>query len=257
MIENEKENHKCTSIFCCGFHPQKVFKFLMILVILSGFALCALFVAYFKQEIAPKYITVVGISNISTQNKIASYSATMTFRDVDKRIALTEVRKLNDTFINKLRTFGIDEGDIKTTSENTYQEIIYKDGVRNSLGSWISSISTTFKLRDVTKTDLVPEILSDPSIESSWGPDFSTDSADVDDAALLKSAVDSAYEKAVILSTKLGQKLLEPVNIVEGYTSGMPIMFGKAGAEGMGGAGGIAPGETETTKIVTVTYRVR
>jgi uncharacterized protein YggE len=255
MPENEKNKHICSGPLCWITHPKKYFKFLMLLIFIAGLGVALSFAIPYKQEMTPKFITVVGSSTGTTKNKSASYSFTVTSRNSEKRIAVSESRDKNDVIVSKFKTLGIAEDDFKTMSENTYQEIIYKDGVRQGQGDWISSITTSIKLRDLNSEPSVSEILADPSIENSWGPDFSVSNVDINEETLLAAALDDAEAKATALAAKVGRRLITVVNVTEGYSTGN-VFYGKM-AEGMGGGAGVAPGVTETSKIVTVTYLIR
>jgi uncharacterized protein YggE len=256
MPENEIYNHKCKGPFCWISHPRKSFKLLLVLILVSTVFVGVMFAIPYKQEMSPKYITVIGTSTGTTENKVATYSFTVTTRDPEKRTAVSQSRLKAETIVSKFKQIGIEQADIKTVSENTYQEMIYKDGKREGVGDWISSISTSVKLRKLEAEPVVSEILADSSIESSWGPDFAVNDKDVDEESLLSAALDDAKSKATSLAEKVGRKIVTVVNVTEGYSSG-PIMYGKVAADGMGGGGGVAPGVTESTKTVTVTYLMR
>ena len=205
-----------------------------------------------------KYVTVTGTAIESQQNQISTFSATVTSVNSVKSIAVSEMNSKSDALLAAIKEFGIPEKDIETTYVNVYQEQRWiQDEGRSIPGDWRASTTVEIVLRDLSQSSDLYEMLSLQDTESLYGPNSRIDSEGTDETGLMALALNNARVKAASIARAGGMRLGPMVRLVEGtsYSDdvyGFPRM-GAGGGDGME----IAPGSTDVSKTVTVTFRLR
>lgn len=205
-------------------------------------------------------ITVVGTSQLQQNNEVATFNATINASNEVKETAYNEASTKMNALIEEVKKFGIEEKDIKTTYVNVYQqeEPYFEDGVQKYKPmNWRASISLEIILRDITKADSLAGVLTSNSAGDLYGPNYSTDNTKTDEATLLTKAVENAREKANALASQQNLRIKGVQSVVEGVSSTNNIVYGMERAMGGGGADpAFAPGSSQVSKSVTVTYIV-
>src|SRR5260221_2515126 len=136
-------------------------------------------------------ITVTGQAQGNVANQIATFNATVTTSNSDKKTAINDVNTKMTALINSVKNFGIAEADIKTEQVNVYQNQGMMP-VRTGNGDWTASNSITITLHDVTKASL-SDILNSSGATNVYGPNFTTNpDTTASDSDLLSKAVANA-----------------------------------------------------------------
>lgn len=230
-------------------------------------ALLALFLAtkikteikgYNRQFPAPS-ISVSGEGSVFIKPDIALISVGVTKNNVDFVVAQKDATEVINKTINFLKSKGVEEKDIKTTSYNIYPQYDYIRGEQKFRGYEVSQ-NLELKIRNL---DSVGEILS--GVASSGANMVGSLRFEVDDMKkskeeARKEAIKEAKEKAKTLSKQLGVRLKKITSYYEsdGGFSG-PIYYDAA----FGGKGGDFPapvsvptGENEIKIVVTINYEI-
>lgn len=203
-------------------------------------------------------ITVTGSSTRQQTNQLASFNATVSSKNADKLTAVTEVTKKSEKLIADLKQFGVADKDLKTQSLNIYREQTpyWEDGVQKYKdGDWNVSIAIDITLRDLIKSSELTNLLAKSETSNIYGPSFSLNEGESDKTALLKTAFDNAKAKADSLASGMNMKVGKVKSVVEGANNGSPIYTAKG--EDMGGGGGMEPGSSNVSTILTVTFELR
>lgn len=256
----EDNSSKTEGKVCCVQNKAPFFVglvgfFLVVWVLLSmadraGLGLTSIF--------SKRTITVTGSSTRQQTNQLASFNATVSSKNADKLVAVTEVTKKSEKLITDLKQFGVADKDLKTQNLNIYREQTpyWEDGVQKYKdGDWNSSISIDIILRDLVKSSELTALLAKSDTSNIYGPSFSLSEGESDKTALLKMAFDNAKAKADSLASGMGMKVGKVKSVVEGSDYGLPVYTAKG--EGMGGGGGMEPGSSNVSTILTVTFELR
>lgn len=256
----EEISSKTEGKVCCMQHKAHFFVgllglFIIAWVLLSmvdkvGLGLTSVF--------SKRTITVTGSSTHQQTNQLASFNATVSSKNADKLVAVTEVTKKSEKLIADLKQFGVADKDLKTQSLNIYREQTpyWEDGVQKYKdGDWNVSIAIDITLRNLAKSAELTNLLAKSETSNIYGPSFSLNEGESDKTALLKTAFDNAKAKADSLASGMGTKVGKVTSVVEGADYGSPIYTAKG--EGMGGGGGMEPGSSNVSTILTVTFELR
>lgn len=204
-------------------------------------------------------ITVSGMATSDEKTQIATFTAGATAVGNDAKQVREEVDAKVRTLIENLKQFGIPEGDIQTQNTSLYQEqeSYTQDGAqRMRPGQWRADNTVTIKLRDISQSQGLLDILNSGELTNVYGPTFMLDDVSAAQDKLLAEAVNDARNRAEILASATGKKVVRALSIAEGSASS-PVypMFDRA-MSGGGGAG-IMPGTEEVSASVTVVFEVR
>ena len=203
-------------------------------------------------------ITVTGSSTRQQTNELASFNATVSSKNADKLTAVTEVTKKSTKLVTDLKQFGIADKDLKTQSLNIYRDQVpyYDNGVQQYKdGDWNASISMDITLRDLTKSSVLTDLLAKSDTSNIYGPSFALSEGESDKTALLKTAFDNAKTNAGSLASGMGLKVGQVKSVVEGVDTGSVVYTAKG--TGMGGGGGMEPGSSNVSTLLTVTFELR
>src|SRR3989344_3204822 len=199
-------------------------------------------------------ITVTGQAQKDEVNEIATFSAGVFTIKSNKEEALEEVNTKVEEIISNVKQFGIPQEDIKTENLSIYQiEESYSSDRQK--GDWEVRNNISIKLRDVSKTSELTNLLTKSGATNVYGPSFSIEE-NLNKDQLLIQAIDNAKSKAQNMAQSLNSKIGKVLYITEGYNTGQIPMFE---AKGMGAGGGgvlIEPGTSTVSATVTVTFEL-
>lgn len=203
------------------------------------------------------YITVTGVSESALANQKASFTAFIESRNAEKQAAATDLSERTESLLGALREFGFTDENLETTHVNVFQEQIYDQSTgRSTPGDWIATGNIEIKLDDVSRTQELTELLVTLDVTNYYGPNFTVGTENIDQTELLIGAYENARNKAEAMAEMRGMRLGKMVSLVEGSSSGSPIMYDRM--EGLGGGGmPIEPGTSDVAKSVTVTFELR
>lgn len=248
-----------------------------ILLIIGGFLIVGFLSQWFnlnwgRLELGqPSTLSVTGQADELHANQVATFYASITVSDVDREVAVESINTQMTDLIDQLKRFGIPEEDLQTENLSVYEYTEPSNEIRPMTGvmypvpddgtgikKWQATNSVTITLRDLSlSTDLATLLTSTSGVTIS-GPNFTTDDTTDLDRALLESAMQDAREKADMLLSGTGQKVLRIVNIYEN-DYGTPYVYRDAAMSAMGSEQAVTPMEpgAETIyKSVTVVFEI-
>src|SRR3989344_2117468 len=242
--------------------------------------------SYVGRGVYPTNVITVSVTGeVLAIPDTASFSFSVVEESKTVQDAQSKASKKMNSIIEALKTMGVEEKDIKTTSYNSYPKYDYttypciqplpavqadsgeassisypcRPG-KNVLTGYEVSQSITVKVRKTEDAGKVLTKVGDLGASNISGLDFVVDDADKVQAEARDKAITDAKEKAKVLSKSLGIKLKRIVNFYEQGNG--PIYYGKAMEAGMGGdvAVSVPPqiptGENKITSNVSITYEV-
>lgn len=222
-------------------------------------------------------ISVNGKGEVLAVPDIASFSFSVVEEGKTVKDAQDKATKKINSMIDAVKTLGVLEKDIKTTSYNSYPKYDYQQTVctqqypnycppgKQVLTGYEVNQSITVKVRDTEKAGDVLTKVGELGAGNISGLDFIVDDLEKVKAEARQKAVDDAKAKAKVLSKTLGVKLDTIVNF---YESGddFPIMYrAEAMMDSKNGMGGAIPqvapslptGENKVVSNVTITYEIK
>ena len=168
----------------------------------------------------------------------------------------------NNVIMTALRSAGIEEKDIKTTSYNVSPMYDYSANGARALRGYTANQDVRVKIRDVGKAGSILTDATKAGANTVSGPDFTLDTATREAAqrTARQDAITKAQEKAHQLAHDLDVSLVRLVNFSEsGDTRSIAPSY-LTMAEKTDTGGGIAPelpsGENTITTSVTLTYEI-
>jgi len=228
----------------------------LLLILFDPFHLKNLGSLTFKQQ---NTVTVVGEATTDVANKVATFDVGVTFTDVDKEKAVSGVNESINKVTADLKSFGIPPADLKTSNISMYQNQEYytdDNGVQKTRqGEWSVTNSIQVKLKEVSKADLLTDMLFSSGATNVYGPNFAIDETDDSKQELYVKALEDSKKKAEILAIGSGKKLGKVVSITMGNVAQVnPMYFSKS--EGMGGGADLEQGTSSVNVSMTVVYEL-
>lgn len=209
----------------------------------------------------PETITVVGEAKSIQKNQIASFSAGVDSVQSDKDKAITEVNTKVEELIKAIKTFGINEQDIKTQNLSIYQqeESYYENGAqRTRKGQWRVNNTVEIKLREIDKASELTTLLTSSGATQVYGPNFTFEDTSNAEKDLFEAAMKDAVQKAEMLAKASGRKIGKVVNIVEGGNYSNSPIYGAKVMDGLGGGGApIEVGSGTVSQSLTVVFELK
>ncbi len=212
-------------------------------------------------------IVVNGKSELTIKPDMATISFSVTQENMDISKASDLVNKNIEKILENLKTNGVLEKDIKTTSYNIYPRYDYIDdktspyGGKQVLAGYSVTQSVVLKIRDLSKAGRIVSDLGGLGVTDMSGLSFTNDNYDELLRQVRDEAITDARKEAEKLAKALGVRLKKIIGYSEGGT--YPIYYGRAAAMGMGGDVSMSKeaylptGENTITSNVSVTYEIR
>jgi len=221
-----------------------------------------------KDNLSRNSITVDGKGEMMVKPDLATLSFSVTEEKMDISKATDAVNAKIGGIINNLKSNGVEEKDIKTTSYSinprydyiSAQVYPYNSGKRVLAGYEVSQ-SVTIKIRDLAKAGKIIADLGGYGVTDMSGLSFTNDKYDDLVKQVRSDAINQAKEEAKKLSKELGVKLGDIINFSDGrgysnyYDSAYPTaVMSKA----MGGEAAVIPtGENKIVSNVSITYEIK
>ncbi|MDP3763761.1 MAG: SIMPL domain-containing protein [bacterium] len=253
---------------------QKILKWVWIVLIVLAIFLAVETLGAFKnlRGINPAYnsISVSGVGEAVSIPDIATFSFTVSADAKVASSAQEQVTEKMDAILTGLKTFGIEEKDIKTTDYSLWPKYTYEPAIcspvycppgRQVSDGYTANHSILVKVRKTGDAGKVLALVGEEGATGISSISFTVDDPDkILDEARAK-AIENAKDKAKMLSKELGVRLVRVVSFYDN-TGGGPTPYY---AEGMGGdlvkttasVPTIPTGENKVTISVTVTYEIR
>ncbi len=216
-------------------------------------------------------ISVDGTGNAVAIPDIATLSFTVTETAKTVADAQAQATKKVNTTISALKSSGITEKDIQTTSYNINPHYEYQNSTCSSNGicppsksvvtGYDVSQSTDVKVHNLTKVGDLLTLIGSNAVQSVSGPSFSVENPDITQAEARSKAIDNAKMKAEVLAKALGVHIVRVVSFSETGATPYPVrydmmMVGAASTKAAPVAPEISTGEQKITSNVTITYEI-
>ena len=215
-------------------------------------------------------ISVDGTGDSVAIPNIATLSFTVT--ETAKTVAVAQdqaTKKVNAT-IAGLKSAGIAENDIKTTSYNINPHYEYQTSVctantactpsKTIVTGYDVSQSTDIKVHDLTKIGDLLTLIGSNGVQNVSGPSFSVENPDSVQAIARAKAIENAKSKADVLAKSLGVRIVRVISFSESNNTPYPVRFdmavGMATASAPKAAPEISTGEQKITSNVSITYEI-
>jgi uncharacterized protein YggE len=263
-ISNRSEHHQ--SSFWPNWHSNPLFTVLFGVLLAYGIVLMG---ANIRQTLVatnyigiaerqPATITVNGVGKSSVAPDLAVIDLSI------RKTAPTSLEAQNaasegaDTLLAALRALGIAEGDMQTTSVNTYEQ--WDNSNPPKPYAYSSEYGLTIKVRDQAKTGAVLAAAATAGATNIYGPRFELENQSQISAEARQKAVDDARLQAEQIAQSMGARLGGVVSYSEWNGGYYP--YGKGGMMDVAEAADprVAPapeivvGQTEMTVNVTINY---
>lgn len=241
--------------------------FLALFLILGATALSYAGFSLGKVEFLPaSTITVTGEAKSDQKSETAGFSVAVSATNDDKQTAINEVNGKMNEIIAKVKTFGIDEKDIKTQQISTYENqqtelMSYCPNCpeKPTQKRWQANNSIEIKLKDVSKVTALTDLLNSTGATSVSGPNFGLTDADKSADELLTQAINDARTKGEKIAKAAGRRLGKVITVSEsgGYGPIYPVALDMAKSSRESIPTPIEPGTQMVYKSVTVIFELR
>jgi len=215
-------------------------------------------------------VTVNGVGEVVAVPNIAMFS----FGAQEKAVTVSAAQKLVTDKINKaldlLKTAGIEEKDIKTTSYNISPNYQYSQlpctqfgcpPGRQTIDGYEVSQMIEVKVRDTSKAGTILGSLGGAQVTNVSGLTFTVDEIEKVQAEAQEKAIADARAKAKILAKHLGVSFGDVVNFSDGSYYPMYNDAYSSKEMAMGGDASATPelpsGENKIISNVSVTYEIK
>lgn len=166
--------------------------------------------------------------------------------------------KMN-AILEKMKSLGIDEKDLRTENYSVYPLYDWRDGIRIDRGFSVNQ-SLLVKIRDLSKTGEALAAATELGANQVGGLNFTIDDPEALEQEARLEAIAKAQEKAQAVADAAGITLGKMVGFSETSNGQQPVYRGYAldQAIGLGGGGApdIAEGSQDVVVNVSVTYEV-
>ena len=169
--------------------------------------------------------------------------------------------KMNN-ILKEIKTLGIEEKDIKTTTYNLAPRYEWTEDGKRIFKGYTLTQQINVKIRNFEKIGDVLEKTTEKGANLVGDLQFSIDEPEKVRQEARKEAIEKAKEKASQIATDSGLKLVKLVNVYEDY---YPRTYSDTLYKSLEATGGgeiaappeIQPGEQEVTVTIYLTYRIR
>ena len=239
-------------------------------ILIVGVFIILAYLAFSKQDISvdmttgerERTISVDGEAETFVAPDTASVSFSVTKKASTTDVAMNSINERMDVLVKQLKSLGVEEKDIKTTSYNVQPEYSYNDG-KQVFEGYRATQRIKVIIRDLAKTSDVLSTVNSAEVDNVSQLTFFVDNEEDVMEQLRKEAIDNAKENAKVLAKDLGVSLNEIVGYGDGSSDGgyEPMYRSNDMAYAMGAkeevADAVVPtGENKFKKQVTVTYKI-
>ena len=222
-------------------------------------------------------ITVYGTGEVQAVPDIAKVSFSITNTAETVELAQDAVTKIEADVLSALKSQGVEDKDIKTTSSSFYPKYEYRYDApqlecagygcppnpgRNVIVGYEVSERIEVKVRNTDSVGEIIQELGTLGVSSLSGPNFSIDDEDILKIDARRIAIEDAKEKAKVLSKDLGVRLGKVVSFNEGGGY-YPISYAREemamamDSSAMNAAPSLPKGENTISSSVTIIYEIK
>jgi len=203
--------------------------------------------------------SVVGEGKIDVQPDIGYVDVGITVSKVaTAEDAQDQIATINNQLVAKMKDYGINKEDIKTTNFYINPNYEYKTDGGNYTNGYNGSAQLSIKVKNVEKLGEVAKAATAAGATDVYNTRFSIDSPEKYREQARTKAIDNAKEQAAKIASQLGIRLGKVTNVIESSSNAMPISYDKMLSSDMSGAGGsiadLQPGTQTITSTVTLFF---
>lgn len=218
-------------------------------------------------------ISVNGKGEEVTIPDVATFSFSVTETDKQVATAQEKATKRINAALEAVRSAGVVDKDIKTTSYNINPHYDYQQGVCNQfrcppgksiLTGYDVSQTVEIKIRDLTKAGEIFSTIGTLGVDNVNNLTFSIDDIETVKAAARAKAIENAQAKAKQLSKQLGVHLVGITSFYDSSDDNFgPYYYGRGGDAAVSAVKEavippqIPTGEQKITSTVTITYEIK
>ena len=227
-------------------------KAIWVLALLAGSALPA-------QAQDPRLVTMTGYGSLQSAPDRAWITVGVEKRDPLTKIAQEQTAVATDHILQRLKSLGIPDNAIRTSSFNVTQDWEFQPQGRRTLRGYVVSNQMEIKLDDIAKLSAVIDGVIDAGANIIHGVRWDLKNRDSLEQQALKLAFDDARRRAQVIATASGSTLGRVYAVQEsraGQVRPTMVTYQAAVAGRAGAAESIAvsPGELEIRTVVTVSF---
>ena len=207
-------------------------------------------------------IAVEGTAETFAKPDTASVSFSATKKAATTDVAMDSVNKRMKALVSQLKTVGVEQKDIKTTSYNVYPDYSYNDGKQKFEGYRVTQ-NIKVIIRDLDKASDVLAVVNTAGVDNVSQLSFYVDDTDAIREQLRSNAIKNAKEKAKKIAKDLGVSLGGVVGYDEYENDNnlepLPMAKRSYSAENVAPvADAVVPtGENQFTSNVSVIYKIQ
>ncbi len=232
--------------------------------------------SYIGKGVYPSNVIAVnGTGEVLAVPDTASFSFSVNEDGKTVKEAQDKATKKINSILDAIKSMGIDDKDVKTTSyysnpKYEYNQVactnLYCPPGKQILVGYEVSQSISVKVRNTDKAGEALTKVGELGASNISGLDFVVDDLEKVKAEAREKAVADAKAKAKVLSKTLGVKLDTVVNFYENGDGAYPIMYRESAMDAKGGIGAVMSaqatpsvptGENKIVSNVTITYEIR
>ena len=223
------------------------------------------------QGVPQNVISVTGKGEVFANPDIATFSFSVVETAKTVKDAQDSATKKTNTTLEKVKSFGIEDKDIKTNDYSVYPKYEYTNQMctatvcppsRQILTGYEVSQTVIVKVRKIEDAGKVLGSIGDTGVTNISGLSFTIDDEDALNRDARAKAITEAKTKAEALAKDLGVSLVRIVSFSEdgnGYP--MPMAYAKMDSMSAGVATAPTPeipaGQNKILSNVTITYEIR
>lgn len=164
-------------------------------------------------------VSVSGTGTVYMKADMVSFRVEVSETRETTALAQQATNKKVSSVLSVLRSFGIPEEDIATTSLSFYTDYLWENGRQIKKGETVSQ-SVAVKMKDLDRfPSLVDALGSSVSGITLSGVNFDVEDKSSATAAAREAAYADALAKAASYAKHSGMRLGNPISITEGYSS--------------------------------------
>jgi len=253
---------------------KKVLKWVWIVFVVLAVFLSVQTIGAFKNlgniEPASNTISVSGSGEAFSVPDIAAFSFSVSAEAQEVSEAQRQVTERMNIILAKLKSFGIEDRDIKTNNYSIWPKYVserdiclegFCPPIKQVQDGYTASHSITLKIRKTEDAGTLLALVGENGATNLSGISFTTDDPDKIMAEARADAIEDAREKAKILSKELGVRLVRVVSFHDNTGGSVPLYYAEAkGSDSISVSTpipDIPAGENKVNVNVAIVYEIR
>jgi uncharacterized protein len=208
---------------------------------------------------ASNTITVSGKGETEAKPDTATISFTIRESAKDAKQAEKTVAEKSNKAVALLKDI-LDEKYIKTNSYTSYPKYIYPANAAAKIDGYETTQTVEVKVKDISKVSDVIQVITSSGINEVSGPNYIVDKNEDYMNIARGAAIKDAKDKASVLASQLGVKIVRIVSFTENNNSHYPPMYASMSMKSeaiQDSAPSLPVGENIVTSNVSVTYEIK